>query len=156
MRLKRLSIKLKAAVLFTAGILALITLFAIIQSYFTRVDTKQSIGAQQRAMMTQIASEIDERLAATRLALTLAAGATPASLLDRPDLLERNIESRPGFRSLFDGVAVIDITGRVLVAIPDQAARGLNVGDRDYFKSTMASCFRRAKPSSLRSGCAGS
>ena len=139
MRLKRLSIKLKAAVLFTAGILALITLFAIIQSYFTRVDTKQSIGAQQLAMMTQIASEIDERLATTRLALTLAAGATPAHLLDRPDLLERNIESRPGFRSLFDGVAVIDITGKVLVAIPDAAARGLNVGDRDYFKNTMAS-----------------
>ena len=97
--------------------------------------------------MSRIGDDIDDKLAATHLALVQAAQPLSGALTGDPVRLEQYLENRPGLRSLFDGMMVIGVDGRPLVVSPRR-----EVGEMRYqeascsYRQLMAGtrCWRRS------------
>ncbi len=132
-----LSIKTKAALIATVGVLTVFFAFATIEAGQIRRDMQQVIGRQQLTLVKRIAAEFDDKIAVTHRALIATAAGIPPALIDDPQALARALEKQPGYRSLFDDVFVIGRDGRVLIEFPDLKRRGIDVSDRNYFRRTV-------------------
>ena len=132
-----LSIKTKAALIATVGVLTVFFAFATIEAGQIRRDMQQVIGRQQLTLVKRIAAEFDDKIAVTHRALIATAAGIPPALIDDSQALARALEKQPGYRSLFDDVFVIGRDGRVLIEFPDLKRRGIDVSDRNYFRRTM-------------------
>jgi PAS domain S-box-containing protein len=133
------SIKSKAALVTTAGVLLLFTAFAAFEIQRIRVEMQAMLGAQQLTLISRLADELDDKIMAAHRALIVTAEATPPDALDNLAALERRLLDQPGYRSLFDDVFVIGRDGRVLIDLPARQRRGIDVHDRDYVRDTLRS-----------------
>jgi two-component system NtrC family sensor kinase len=132
-----LSVKSKAALVTTAGVLVLFATFAVFEMHRVQAEMQAVLGAQQLTLLSSIADELDDKVRSTHKALIVTAEATTPKMLADPPALERNLRDQPGYRSLFDDVFVIGRDGRVLIDLPVLKRRGIDVHDRDYFRGTL-------------------
>jgi PAS domain S-box-containing protein len=133
-----LSIKSRAALFTTVGVLLAFAAFSTIEVQRIRGEMQEVLGQQQLTLISRIADALDDRILSTHGALIVTAEAmTPAAFSDLA-AAERSLRSQPGFRSLFDDVYLINRDGKVVIDVPVLNRRGIDVTDRDYYKRTLA------------------
>jgi len=135
--LRKLSIKSKAALVTTVGVLLLFAAFAMLEIHRVRAEMRALLGAQQLSLVARVADELDDKIRSTHGALIVTAQATPPAMAADLAAMERSLRDQPGFRSLFDDVYLIGRDGRVLIDLPALERRGIDVRDREYFRRTM-------------------
>ncbi len=131
------SIKTKVTVAVTTSFVALLAMVSAVQLFLVRLDMTQLLGNEQFSLVSQVAENIDDKLATTHHALILVAENTPAALLADPARLALELKNRPGVRSLFDSVFAVSRDGRVLASLPASELRGTDVSEREYFRLTL-------------------
>lgn len=127
-----LTLKTKAALVTTLAVLATVSLAG---GWLYRQQARDHVAllrSQQDALASEVAADIDYKLAASVAVLTRAARRVDAQVLAYPDAQSRFFEMS-ALRPPFNGVAIIDAEGMVAMNDPPNAAP-VNVGDRDYFR----------------------
>ncbi len=132
-----LSVKSKAALVTTAGVLLLFAAFTVFELRHIRTEMQAVLGAQQFTLISSIAGELDDKIRSTHRALIVTAEATPPEMLADLAAMERSLRRQPGYRSFFDDVFLIRRNGLVLIDLPVLERRGIDVHDRDYFRRTL-------------------
>ncbi len=125
---------------FTVGVLLLsIWSLSYFTSYMLREDLRSLLSKQQFSTASIIASGVDQELAERLEALeNVAAGFDPA-VLGSPGAVQKVLEQRPFFSSLFDGgVFVTGLNGIVIASIPSAVQRlGVNLLDRESIANAL-------------------
>jgi len=135
---RSLSVKAKAALVTTAGVLLLFALFAFIEVQRVRDSMRSVLGAQQLTLIAPLADELDDKIRASHRALIVSAATLPPEALADLAGLERSLLAQPALASLFDDLNVIGRDGRVLIDLPALRRRGIDVSGRDFFRRTLA------------------
>ncbi len=99
-----------------------------------RKDMERFLGEQQFSTATLVAAEIDREMAERTEALELIADLSQQHLLNGPATMQKYLEERTIFRTLFNGGAfVLAADGTAVADIPGTNRRiGINYIDRDY------------------------
>lgn len=109
-------------------------------SHFLREDLATVVEAQQLALATYVARDIDERIVHRRNLLERIGAALPPDLLRRPAALRAWLKERYEFQPLFSaGLFVTDTRGVALAdypVLPDREHG--DYADRDYIKDALA------------------
>jgi PAS domain S-box-containing protein len=132
-----LSIKTRAALFTTVGVLLAFGAFAVIEVQRIRGEMQEVLGAQQLTLISQIVDALDDRISSTHRALIIAAGTVPPTAFADLKTGEKALTEQAGVRSLFDDVYLIGSNGKVLIDLPALDRRGIEVQDREYFHRTM-------------------
>lgn len=135
--MKLRSIKTKVTLTVISGFIVLLGLVSAIQAYRIKADMRQVLGDQQFTLVSRVAGEIDEKLGTAHRALIEESKAIPAELARDPERLRKNLENRPGVRSLFSALFVYSADGTTLIEMPAYGLLGINVRDREYFRQTL-------------------
>lgn len=122
-----------------------IVLIGIVARYYTfsnflREDLGAVVEAQQYALATYVARDIDDKIVQRRQLLERLATALPRELLDRPRALREWLKERYDYQQLFSaGLFIADTRGLAIAdypALPDRV--GGNYADRDYIQAALA------------------
>ena len=137
--MKSLSIKSKATLIATVGLLGLLALVSALQLSFFKVDMRTVLESQQFTLVSRVADEIDQTLQLRLNALASLAKALPSRELSRPSLMQRNLEGRPGVRSEFDVLSVIAPNGTFIAGVPyDKGREAITLRDRPWIREVLA------------------
>ena len=137
MRIMPSGIKAKTALAITIGALAIVTLLTSVQTYFLQQDLKRTIGSQQLSLISRIAEDVDDKLAAIHAAIGALGKALPPHLLRDPEALTRYLTDRPAMLTVFDSLMVIGADGHVIANSNKPELRGMYFGDRPYVIQTL-------------------
>ncbi len=137
MRIMPFGIKAKTALAITIGAIAIVTLLTAVQTYFLQQDLKQTIGSQQLSLISRIADDVDDKLAAIHAAIGALGKALPPHLLREPEALTRYLMERPAILTVFDGLMVIGADGNAIVNPQKPELRGVYFGDRTHVSQTL-------------------
>ncbi len=136
--MKPLGIKAKVALATTLTSIVMIALVTALQAQRMRADFTRVLFAQQDALVSRTAQDLDDKLAMLRDIVAQSARYQPRELCTNPAGLRGFYENR-AVLSLFDDVLVVSPQGIVIADIPALPGRpGTNVADRAYFKHVMA------------------
>lgn len=120
----------------------LLVVFGAVMRYFMlakflRDDLTQVISTQQVALAEYVAHEIDYKLAQRRRFLEQLAATLPQDLIEHPSRLSEWLKERHELQPLFsDGLAVADVSGKVVVEYPSIPGRlGYSIADNPDFQS---------------------
>jgi diguanylate cyclase (GGDEF)-like protein/PAS domain S-box-containing protein len=106
-----------------------------------QADLVASVTDAQNALVRGTADDIDENIAARRIAALKTAAVLPVTATvpgNAPDM-DAFLESHPVTRDLFDVLAIVDATGRFTYDGARSASRiGSSIADREYFKKLLA------------------
>jgi signal transduction histidine kinase len=125
------------------GAIGIASLFMLLQSLWQywglREELTDNIGAQQYALVTRVANQINQKLSERLAAVEAAARTVPVAAVQgkRPDLkrLEAQLARETVLLTLVDDLYVFDATGTLLVDWPEfPGRRGLNMAERDYIQ----------------------
>jgi diguanylate cyclase (GGDEF)-like protein/PAS domain S-box-containing protein len=134
-----LSIKSKVTLIATAALLALLALVSAIQLSLFKGELREVLESQQLTLVSRVADDIDQTLTLRLNALASLAKSLPAAELERPNLMQKNLEGRPGLRSEFDALSVISAAGKIVAAVPYDPGRGaINLSDRPWIREVLA------------------
>jgi len=137
--LKTLSIKWKVALGATALSIALIGMVSAIQVSFLRRDIADVLSAQQFTLASQVAHDLDGKLAASLNALAKSAESLPHDIVSDPDRVRIFYAQRPAMFVVFDDILLIGTDGQVTADYPQIPGRpNINVADGRYFQQVMA------------------
>jgi PAS domain S-box-containing protein len=135
--MKPLGIKAKVALATSITSIVMIGLVTTVQIQRMKADFTKVLFAQQTALISRTAEELDDKLGMLRDVLALTAQKIPADALSTPDGLQREIAGQ-SLRALFDDVLIIDTRGRISADDPPNPGRvGVDISDRKYFKTVM-------------------
>ncbi|MBK9609073.1 MAG: PAS domain-containing protein [Betaproteobacteria bacterium] len=135
----RFSLKTKAAAAITIMILVTAAIIATVQTRFIRSGLVDRASAMHAALVAGAARNLDQKLETALLALTREAQVIPAAILERPQELPAYLERQPAMLLIFDALLIFSPTGEVLADAPLIAGRrGLQAGEREYFKRGIA------------------
>ncbi len=136
--MKPLGIKAKVALATTLTSIVMIALVTALQAQRMRADFTRVLFAQQDALVSRTAQDLDDKLAMLRDIVAQSARYQPRELCTNPAGLRGFYENR-AVLSLFDDVLVVSPQGIVIADIPALPGRpGTSVADRAYFKLVMA------------------
>jgi diguanylate cyclase (GGDEF)-like protein len=109
-------------------------------THFLREDLGTVVAAQQLALATYVARDVDYKISQRRLLLERLAAALPADLLGQPARLDAWLAERHELQPLFSyGLFVVDSRGRVLADFPKRLERAtIDYSDRDYIQAALA------------------
>lgn len=109
-------------------------------SHFLREDLSAVVEAQQLALATYVARDIDERIVHRRHLLERIGTALPANLLHRPAALRTWLKERYELQPLFSaGLFVTDARGLAIADYPVLPDReNSDYADRDYIQAALA------------------
>ena len=139
MRFDRFSMKWKLAVGATALSIALIWIVSLMQTHYLQNDVRESISAQQFTLVSEVAHEVDTKLASSLKALERSAATLPESVLQSPGQFREFYASRPAMLIFFDDLILVGVDGKIQSDFPIVTGRvGVNVADRKYFVETIA------------------
>ena len=107
---------------------------------FLREDLGTVVAAQQLALATYVARDVDYKISQRRLLLERLAAALPVDLLGRPARLDLWLAERHEMLPLFSaGLFVVDPGGSVLADFPERQERvRINLADQDYIRAALA------------------
>ncbi|SKA02413.1 PAS domain S-box-containing protein [Trichlorobacter thiogenes] len=131
----RLIISISLFLLLVLGSTALCT-----YQYFKK-QTSSQVQLQQFAMVSTLASGLDDKLMSAHNALISIAASTPPDLFNAPDKAQVWLNSRSGTKSIFGGgLFMFTRQGMLLVESPQlPARRGKDFSFREYYLKTVAS-----------------
>jgi diguanylate cyclase (GGDEF)-like protein/PAS domain S-box-containing protein len=111
--------------------------FMVIHSL--RDDMQKVLGAQQYAIASLMAADIDDQLNGRIIALRRIAQVIEQANIDTPDNLQKILTELPIFQNLFNGGTFItDINGVAIASLPVNLERiGVSFIDRDYISNTL-------------------
>jgi diguanylate cyclase (GGDEF)-like protein/PAS domain S-box-containing protein len=136
---KPLSIKSKVTLIATGALLALIALVSAIQLSLFKGEMREILESQQLTLVSRGADDIDQTLMLRLNALASLAKSLPAAELERPNLMQKNLEGRPGLGSEFDALSVVSAAGKIVAAVPYDPRRGaINLSDRPWIREALA------------------
>jgi two-component system sensor histidine kinase/response regulator len=131
---KPLGIKAKVALATTITSVVMIALVTVLQARRMQDDFSRMLFAQQSALVTRTAIEVDEKLAVLRDIIGESARWQPRDICANPAALRAYYDYRAVLR-LFDDILVVSPTGIVVADIPALPNRpGISVADRAYFQ----------------------
>ena len=138
--MKILSIKSKVALASTLALLAVITVICTIQAVLLRADMRRVLEAQQLAMVTSLADELDDKITSRLNAMRRLVTMLPMENAYDRAMLQDVLAKRPLFQTQFEAAAVIDKDGLMLARHPvDARASGLQVANQPWFKAALVS-----------------
>ncbi len=113
---------------------------AIAGLYFVRDRAQAAIGQEQFARLSAVAEAMDQRFAARRVLMHTAAESIEALGLTDGRALQDFLDRRPTLIESFDNLWLLDQEGNLVADFRGRRRVGqLNLGDRAYFRETMAS-----------------
>ncbi|POZ60874.1 diguanylate cyclase domain-containing protein [Chromobacterium alticapitis] len=142
MKLRRLRDSIATRLLILA--LAIVTVGAVTRYYalsnFLREDLSKVVEAQQLALASYVAHDIDQKVSQRETLLIRLAQDLPLPLLSDPPRLRQWLRDHYDYQPLFSiGIFVLAPNGRAIADYPPHALRLNNVySDRDYFRAAMA------------------
>src|SRR5450830_105872 len=135
--MKPLGIKAKVALATTLTSIVMIALVTALQAQRMRADFTRVLFAQQDALVSRTAQDLDDKLTMLRDIVAQSARYQPRELCNNPAGLRGYYDNR-AVLSLFDDVLVVSPQGIVIADIPALPGRpGISVVDRAYFKHVM-------------------
>jgi diguanylate cyclase (GGDEF)-like protein len=122
-----------------------LVIFGVAAIYYTlaqflREDMGTVVEAQQLALATYVARDIDNKVVQRQALLDRLAASLPPELLERPDELRSWLKERFEYQPLFSvGLFVTNAQGIPIADYPVWPERGtINYADRDYFQAGLA------------------
>ncbi|MET0268154.1 MAG: response regulator [Duganella sp.] len=135
--MKPLSIKAKVALATSITSILMIALVTVVQMQRVRQDFSRVLYAQQTALVTRTAAELDDKLNALLDILAFSARNQPVEVATSAERL-RNYYKDRAVLSLFDDLLIFSAEGKVIADLPAINGRvGIDLSDRDYFKRVM-------------------
>lgn len=135
---RRLSVKTKVTLGVTLFFLLSLTLVSVVQFYHVKDELKTVLAEQQHAFVARIADDLDQKLLSNLNLLVVGAKTISPGMNKDVGSLEAWAAQRVGLRSVFDDILIISTAGAVLADAPALGRHGVDVTDRDYFKTTLA------------------
>jgi len=135
--MKPLGINVKVALATSITSIVMIAVVTVLQAHRLRQDFTKVLFAQQDALITRTAEDLDDKLTALLDVIAQSARKQPRSLMNDPAALRNWYEER-AMLSMFDDVIVIDAAGSIVADVPYIAGREkVSVADRAYFKKVL-------------------
>ncbi len=135
--MKPLGINVKVALATSITSIVMIAVVTVLQAQRLREDFTRVLFAQQDALLTRTAEELDDKLTALLDVIAQSARRQPRGLLKDPAALRNWYEER-AMLSMFDDVIVVDAAGSVVADVPRIMGREkVSVADRDYFRKVV-------------------
>jgi two-component system, sensor histidine kinase and response regulator len=135
--MKPLGINVKVALATSITSIVMVAVVTVLQAQRLREDFTRVLFAQQDALITRTAEDLDDKLTALLDVIAQSARKQPRSLMNNPAALRNWYEER-AMLSMFDDVIVIDSTGSVVADVPHIAGREkVSVADREYFRKVL-------------------
>jgi diguanylate cyclase len=115
---------------------------------FLREDLGTVVAAQQLALATYVARDVDYKVSQRRLLLERLAAALPVDLLGEPARLDAWLAERHELQPLFsEGLFVVDPRGNMLADFPERQEQGsIDLAGRDYIRAALAGSFYIGRP----------
>ena len=137
--MKTLSLKLKISIVVSVGVLALVFGMGAILTHFAQQDLLATLSTQQLRLVSRVADDLDARLKLAMDSLTASAATMPVDVLADPRAFAAFEARQPALLQTFDQLLILDTSGKVTAAYPDDAAGvlGLDLHDRSYFQRAM-------------------
>src|SRR5260221_1588869 len=137
LQIGRLSVKTKVTLMATLLFLIALLLVSSIQLYYVKSEMRTVLAEQQHALVARVADEIDQKLQAHLKLIEANSKVLSPALVENTAELQKWAQERNGLRSLFSDIFVISAKGVVLVDVPARDRRGIDVSDREYFRTTV-------------------
>ncbi len=137
--LKLRSLKTRLTLLALGIFVLSIWSFSFYTSHILRDDLQRQSGEQQMSAVTLLAGDVNEEFVRRLAALDTVARSIDPGLLANTSALQKHLEDRPVFQSLFNGgTFVTDLNGVATASLPLSAARkGVSYMDRDFLLTTL-------------------
>jgi signal transduction histidine kinase/DNA-binding response OmpR family regulator len=135
--MKPLGINVKVALATSITSIVMIAVVTVLQAQRLRADFTKVLFAQQNAIVTRTAEELDDKLTALLDVISQTARKQPRRLLGNPAALREWYEER-AMLSMFDDVILLDADGTLVADVPVMPGRvGVSVADRGYFRTVV-------------------
>jgi len=134
------SLKSRAVVASTGGVVAVLLIVGAIQMHFMRADLAQLLAKQQFLAVSHMAQDLDAKIDGERNVLMRLAAGLPLDRLHSSEALMVYLKERPALLASFDGVGVIAPSGQILAQVPASEAATLEDADLidvEHVKSTL-------------------
>lgn len=107
--------------------------------HLVKSSMQASIAAEQMARVSGISDAIDQKLGSRRILLKTFAESVEAQAFESAEPLQAFLEKHASLRQAFDNVAFLGVDGNLVANLNGAQKNGsVNVGDRDYFRQTVA------------------
>jgi signal transduction histidine kinase/CheY-like chemotaxis protein/HPt (histidine-containing phosphotransfer) domain-containing protein len=135
--MRPLGIKAKVALATTFTSIVMIALVTVLQAQRMQQDFSRVLFAQQDALITRTALELDEKMILLRDIVAESARWQPVDICANPPALRAYYDYRAVLR-LFDDIIVVSPAGTVVADVPALPGRpGVNLADRAYFQRVL-------------------
>jgi diguanylate cyclase (GGDEF)-like protein/PAS domain S-box-containing protein len=88
--------------------------------------------------VARVADDIDEKLSSAHALLIGASRTIPPEIAGDPARLKENLETRSGLRLTFENLLIFSIKGTTLVDLRATGLQGVDVSDREFFKTAIS------------------
>lgn len=135
--MKPLGIKAKVGLATSITSIVMIALVTVVQMQRVKQDFSRVLYAQQTALVTRTAAELDDKLNSLLDILAFSARNQPVEVAGSAERLRSYYKDR-AVLSLFDDLLIFSAQGKVIADLPAINGRiGIDLSDRDYFKRVM-------------------
>ena len=135
-----MSLRSRISLLVSAVVLVLLLAVCGIFVALAEREMRATLSAQQEALVSALAGELDRQLLTLQKVLVATAQAIPLDDLADAARLQRHLESRPGLRSVFHNILILSPDGTVLAANPPQPGYvGQQAGGLEHVAAIKAS-----------------
>src|SRR5712664_3754800 len=134
---ERFSVKTKVTLVATLLFLLSLLLVSAVQLYYVKAEMKTVLAEQQHALVVRVADELDQKLVVNRDFVEAGTKTIPPEFIEDVGRLQKWAAERHGLRAIFSDVFVISAKGAVLADTPPRGRHGINVSDREYFRTTV-------------------
>ncbi|MDP1655067.1 MAG: EAL domain-containing protein [Hylemonella sp.] len=138
--LRHISLKTRVALAMAAVFVTVVGTLAVLGLRYFETEFRNSLYTQQYALVSSLATSIDEKIRITQDALNLSSRHLSREALSDPELAQRSLDRMAALHSLFDnGLFLISPEGKVIAESPykpDQ--RGRDMTNRKFFQVAAA------------------
>jgi diguanylate cyclase (GGDEF)-like protein/PAS domain S-box-containing protein len=131
------SIKTKVTLIVTSCAVVLLVLISALEMYRVKTDLREVLGTQQMTLVHRTADDIDEKFTSAHgVLIAVSKGVQQDRIID-VRLLRKSLERRTDLQMLFDNLLVFSPAGTTLVVFGTRGLEGMNLSDREFFRTTM-------------------
>jgi signal transduction histidine kinase len=135
--IERFSVKTKVTLVATLLFLLSLLLVSAVQLYYVKTEMRTVLAEQQHALVARVADELDQKLVVNRDFVEAGTKTIPPEFIEDVGRLQKWAAERHGLRAIFSDVFVISVKGAVLADTPPRGRHGIDVSDREYFRTTV-------------------
>ena len=135
--IERFSVKTKVTLVATLLFLLSLLLVSAVQLYYVKAEMRTVLAEQQHAFVVRVADELDQKLVVNRDFVDAGTRTIPPEFIEDVGKLQKWAAERHGLRAIFSDIFVISAKGVVLAETPLRGRQGIDVSDREYFRTTV-------------------